>query len=233
MAFSHGIAAEVFLGAYDMGGYVTDHNADVTFDTTDTTTINKTAKTYLVGLGDGVVTLGGLLDPATVPGDQGFHDALGGQLVMTYGIAGVAIGDRVLATNSIVGTYSQGGGVGGAVTWSFNGQADEGLVHGVSLHANATETGIGAFASVDQSAATANGGFSTLHVIGGTFTSATIEVEDSVNDSVWASLTSHSVTGTVGEVATVSGNVDRYLRANITAFTGTDITFVISFSRYR
>ena len=108
------------------------------------------------------------------------------------------------------------------------------LSTGTSLDYNA----LGALASVDNSASSANGGFGILHVptnsvSGGT---TTIKIQHSANDSTWADLISFTAVGAstkTSQLSAVSGTVNRYLRATAsTAGSSGSITYMLSFARF-
>lgn len=84
--------------------------------------------------------------------------------------------------------------------------------------------------SVDFGRTGQNGGWAILLVVASSGGTWTLTIEDSSDDSSWATLITFSADGSAisSEVATVSGQVDQYLRASLTQSSG-DVTPVILF----
>lgn len=84
---------------------------------------------------------------------------------------------------------------------------------------DATVTATGNTASVDQSAQSSNGAVAYCHLTGvSAGDSITVKVQDSPNDSAWSDLITFTLDGSAigAERLTVSGTVERYVRANYT-----------------
>lgn len=108
--------------------------------------------------------------------------------------------------------------------------------HGVVLHGNTAETATFSSTSVDLTNGVyslANGAQAIIHVTSAESTGTwTFTIEDSANDSTWASLVSFTVDGTsiTSERVTVAGAVDRYVRLTGTNGTATSCTFAVTFA---
>lgn len=85
-------------------------------------------------------------------------------------------------------------------------------------------------ASVDNAASSSNGGAGYAHVTGLSAgdTIATLKIQDSADDAIWADLITFTLDGSAlaAERLTVSGTVDRYVRA-IATVTGSGISFPV------
>jgi hypothetical protein len=108
---------------------------------------------------------------------------------------------------------------------------------GVSLHDLTAETNTGNGTSVDNGAATTNGGVAVLHVtaIAGAAPSVVVKIQSSANNSTWSDLLSFSAAtaATKGRVEVAAGTtVNRWLR-EVHTFGGTttSITFNTAFAR--
>lgn len=89
--------------------------------------------------------------------------------------------------------------------------------------------------SADQSAQSSNGGVGYLHITGvSAGDTLTVKIQDSANDADWADLITFTLDGSSvdAERATVSGMVDRYVRALWTVSgTGIDFDFAVMWIR--
>lgn len=187
----------------------------------------------VLGLKDGKASLTGFFDNAVDGSDEELRVQLGTPKVFTSGIEGLAIG-KVVSLLSLWRTlYHPSAKVDDVVKISVEAESERGAIaHGFSLHNLTAETGTVNGASVDNGAASAGGGVAHLHVTAATLTSATVKIQHSVDDSVWADLiTFAAVTGRTKERKTVTGTVNRYTRAIVSAFSGTTFTFAAAFAR--
>lgn len=239
MAFVHGKSGLVYSGGYDASPYLTDHSRSATRDVAETTTLGATgdSKTFIAGQLDATITLSGYYDPAAQAGDQLWFDHLAAtsDVVTTIYPEGDTIGNLAIVHPGVETAYDISGNVGGAVGISISQQGST-AASGVSLHALGAETGVGDYTSVDDTGtlgSTSNGGVASLHITAATaMTAATIIVQDSTDDAVWADLITFTDFAVGGFTANVTGNVDRYVRARCTVFTGTSMTFAVSFARF-
>lgn len=238
MAFVHGKSTSVLLDQYDLSGYLNSSDITRTTESHETTTYGTTggAKTYITGLRDGTLSLGGLWDGSAGAIDvvlEATLSAASGQVV-TLAPAGMAVGSRVNMLSSRSTSYAVSDPVGDLVTVSVDLQADGGIDGGVSLHALTAETGAANSASVNNGAATTNGYSAHLHVTAVTATSAVVKVQHSANDSTWADLVTFTAATTGGgatsQRVTGTGTVNQYTRMDLSG-TITSVTFGLGFAR--
>lgn len=85
-------------------------------------------------------------------------------------------------------------------------------------------------ASVDDGAGATTGWLAHCHVTGGTFTSVTVKIQHSTDNVTWADLITFSAFSAVGAQQSVNTStpVNRYVRAIISAFTGTSANVVVA-----
>lgn len=236
MAFVHGKGTGVLIAQYDLSAFFSNVDASKTNDVGEVTTFGNDSKVYIAGQADGSLSLSGYFD-----GDAGAVDAALDGLILSgvpasVGIDGFGtIGNKAVLARSLVTDYTIGAPVGDAVSVSASIQPDGGVQMGGVVLANLAQTGsTGAYSSLDQAASTTLGAVAHLHVTDFDGTNCTIKVQDSTDNNVWADLISFStVTAAGSERATVSGTVNRYVRVNITAGTFTDVTFAVTFARFR
>lgn len=238
MAFVHGKQQVVLADGYDASPYLTDTSRAMGRDVVDVTTIAAPgdAKAYIAGQTDATVSLNGFYDSASVAGDQLWFDNLAAaSAVTTIAPEGFTIGNRAIIHPNVATTYDVSSPVGGAVGFTVNQQGTQ-AASGIALHDVTAETGIGAFASVDDTGtlgSTSRGGVASLHITAATaMTAMTVIVQDSTNDSTWTDLITFTDFAVGGYSLVVAGNVDRYIRANVTVFTGTSCTFAVGFARF-
>lgn len=190
---------------------------------------------YLIGRGDGVITLGGLFDET----DNSTHEAL--QLLAsgnTTQLITVAIGDNALpAAGDITAsfqatqaTYVTTPDLNDAVSVSAEYSAKGVPIEWGVLLDDDTITGDGSTNSLDQSAQSTSGAVGYCHITGlSAGDTITVIIEDSANDADWSTLITFTLDGTVldAERISVSGTVERYVRVTYTT-TGAAISFPVA-----
>lgn len=235
MAFVHGKATLVAGSTVALSGYLNQYSAGRQSQAVATTTFGNDDEVFIGGLLDSSMSLGGVWDGDAGAIDATFNSLYGaGEQVVTIGHGGGTIGNGAYLFNGHLDDYGIQGAVNDAVRVSSTWSGSQATRTGVMLHDLEAETATGNFASVDQAASSSNGGVANLNVTAFTGTNVTIKVQDSANNSTWADLITFStVTGATSERATVTGTVDRYVRAIISAGTFTSVTFTVAFARNR
>lgn len=217
--------AKVLVDEYDLSGYFNQADTSQEAALLETTTYGATARTYLTGFKNGTMNLQGFWDGLAGAADVVLNAALGsaGGEVLTMAPEGLTVGKRLALLLSRLTKYGVSTPVDGVAAISAEMQADGGIDYGVSLHALTAETATGNGSSVDNGAASTNGGVAHLHVsavtaVGGD--SLTVKVQHSTDNSVWADLvtfTAVTTAATKQRVVVAAGTtVNRYLRASWT-----------------
>lgn len=242
MGFIHGKNTVVLFKDANLSAFFNDSSTSRSMETADTTTYGVAggSKTYIVGLNDGTISLGGLFD-----GDAGAVDE---KLTATLGAAGthptlvasggVAIGKRCIIADVEQTSHEISSPVADVVSLSAELQSSAGIDSGVVLHALAPESTDTDSASVDHGAATTGGGIAHLHAIANTRNGAvTVKVQHSADDITFADLAtftalSSTTTGAQRVVVAAGTTVNRYLRAKST-FAGStgSTTYTVAFAR--
>lgn len=243
MAFIHGKATGVLINASDFTSYLNDASSSGEIDAAETTVFGTGVKQYMVGLADGKVSLGGLFD-----GGAGASDALtatmlanaistGTDVVVTYGMEGIADGKRCHMAQGVLTSYEVTSAVGDVNEAKYEVQTDGGVWSGFVLEgkqsvSTATTTlGTG----IDHGTTSPNGVSATLHVTANANAgSTTLKVQHSVDNTTYTDLVTFTAipASTTGfQYATAAGTVNRYLRGqSVTAGAG-NITYTISAAR--
>ena len=240
MAFIHGKSTIVLQNEYNLSSYFNDVSTSRSIETAETTAFGNSAKTYIVGLQDGTISLSGMFDGAANAIDQEMSDIIGTENggIITVAVGGsLAVGERVLTAQGDLTSYEVSAPVGDVVAANAEFQVDGGVGNGISLHALAAETATGSSASHDNAASSANGGVAQLHVTANTMNNNTVfKVQHSADNSTWADLATFTTVATTVKTAervtVASGTtVNRYLRSNWTASGAGSVTFHINFAR--
>lgn len=237
MAFIHGKGTIVLCNEFDLSGYFNEASASRSVETAETTTFGNSAKTYITGLSDGTLSLGGMFEGSANAIDQELTDVFGVNAGMVISVAptgSLAIGNRVLSLTGKLTSYEISSPVGDVVSASSEFQADEGIGSAVSLH-NGASTTSGNNASVDNATSTSGGGFATIHVLANTINNNSVfKVQHSADNSTWADLVTFSTVATTVKTAErveVSSTVNRYIRSTFTTSGTGSITYHINFAR--
>ncbi len=240
MARKHGSKAKVYVEGYDLTGYLRQVSSAGSADVAETTTLGKTAKTYIPGPKDAVISAEGLYDGDADAVDEVLQEALGKEeTIWTWYPQGDAHGEAGYGAACVETSYEIETPVDDVAAITAEAQADGGRDRIQSYHALAEETASGQSSSIDNGAATNNGGVAYLHVPALTGTGPTLDVTiqhsaDNGATDPWSALVTftqvtvaHSV-----ERKEVAGTVKRYTRAvwNLGG-TGPAATFNVAFGR--
>lgn len=239
MAYKHGKNTGVLLDKYNLSSYFNEVSSAMSIETSETTTFNSGAKTYITSLNDGTISASGLFD-----GDANAINAVLEEVVsldyqpeitVAYD-GGFTAGNRCGMGLGQLTSYEVTAPVGDVVATSAEFQVSGGLRQGVLLAAQTAYTTTTNGTSIDNSASTANGYTGFLHVTANTRSSTTVaKIQHSADNSTWADLATFTTvaigTATASSVSG-SGTVNRYVRAVVTPAAGTgSITLSISFAR--
>jgi len=246
MAFVHGKTTSVLVGGYDLTTYLREASVSTDVDVADTSVFGNTYKTGIVGLGGSSMNFSGLYESSASAIDATLSTALAasGGTIVTIGFdSSLAIGKRIFTLDANETSYAVNGSISDVVSVqaAFSARTNLGGKSGVSLHALAAETSSTNSASVDNGAATTNGGWGSLHVTVANRADADetydIKIQHSTNDSTWADLITFTQvaasTPQAQNTIVASGTtVNRYLRVVSTiAGTTPSITFHANFVR--
>jgi hypothetical protein len=234
MAFVAGKDSRVLLGAFDLSGYCRTASVVLTKDALETTTMTDSARDFIEGLRTGTAALSGLFDGADDAQDEQLQAAFANPSVTNALIApgGLTIGVPGYAGRVWDAQYEPGASFDGLVTFGASLQVDGGWERAVSLHAIAAETATANYASVDNTASSANGGAGYIFVTAQSGTAGVVKIQHSTDNMTWVDLiTFSSLSGTSATRTAVSGTVNRYVRAALTT-ASTSITFQVSFARF-
>lgn len=247
--FIHGKSTGVLMDEFDLSSFFNSVDVASSIETAETTAFGATAKSYIVGLRDGTVSLSGMFSQDANGSDAELEDVLGATTtpLLTVQLDSGTIGNRAVIAKAHSTNYSISSPVADIVTVTadFNASTDAtanvtlSIAHGVQLTTgDAIAFGsLGNLASVDGTASSANGGAANLHVVANTLDDAvTIKVQDSADDATFADLVSFtavSAGSTTSEQKAVTGTVERYIRATATtSATSGSVTFHVAFARY-
>lgn len=250
--FVHGKGTKVYVDEFDLSTYF--QSADVTLEnaTSDITAFGATSRSFLLGLANGTLSLGGMWSGDTDGSDEELQALLGNTttpLVTVCEDAGT-IGNSATLAKAHETSYTISNPVGdvSTVTADFQGSTDAvtNLTYGVAGGKQLTTGASIAFGSlgnltgVDNSASSANGGVGVLHVpantIGGGVTTIKIQHDSSSGFGSAADLITFTTVGAstkTSEMVAVSGTINRYVRATAsTAGSSGAITFMVSLARF-
>lgn len=226
----------VLLGADNLSAYFNRMELEQSQGLIEATRMHDGTREYYEGVRDGRVVLSGWYDSDPDLIDkflrQAFEAPNAG--VLSAAPALTTIGRRARLLHGRVPQLTLSEAVDQLTATAATFQAADGLDNGVWLHALASETATANFASVDNTAATSNGGVGHLHVTAVNLASAaTVTIQHSTDNNTWSNLLVFSpVAGRVGErlIVAPGTTVNRYLRGALTMAT-TSLTFALAFAR--
>lgn len=225
-----GYKTRILLGDFSLSAKLASIELPFSVDVHDATVFaDDGVKRRMPGLSGSSASMSGFIDVGAATDAAEWTTAT----PLTYAPLGLSRGSAVQLVDAVKANFRTGSTVAGMSVFDLGAETDGFTDFGVSLRDLTAATADGDETAHDNSASTANGGVGHLHVTAYSgLTSATVKIQDSSDNNTFADLIEFSsVTGVTGERLTVSGSVDRYVRASIDV-TGTgSITFAVAFAR--
>lgn len=221
--------ARVLLGDFALSAKIASISLPIAVDMHDCTVLEDTAKRFSPGQSTSTFDVNGFIDTATAADEAAWTT----QQPLTYGPTGLAIGAPVTMVDALRAQYTVGSQVAGVSSFDVSGQADGFSDFGVSLHDLGAETADASATSHDGAGSSTAGAVAHLHCTEFSgLTSIAVIVEDSANNSTWATIgTFATLTAVGGERLEIAGTVRRYVRATWDV-TGTgSATFFVGIAR--
>ena len=237
MPFASAQVSRLYVGLLQFSGYTRSYNLSYQSEMLDVTVLTSTAKEFIPGMEMATFNVDMLLDNAATASSQFgiLYTAKSTPQVVTLVPSGTARGAETWQVQSNELNFNTSAAVADVVgvtaAFQSDGLVDPGVVldpeTAITIDTNGT--------SVDNTAATSNGGVGHLHVTAYSgLTSNSIIIEHSTNNSTWTTLATFTlVTGTGSErlVIAPGTTVNRYLRIRDDV-TGTgSCTRFVSFAR--
>lgn len=217
MTFAHSKNSRVFMNERHASGQVTAWTVTHTRQYGTATTILDSGAKFIPGLKSGALVIRGLFDSAQHV-DTEVSTALGvdNGLLVSVCPDTTVVGARALFCPADPEGYEVAATVAESVTFAVDTVPDAMVDMGVVLHDHAAETADGNEESVDRGASSAGGAAASLHLTSYTgLTGITVKIQHSSDDDTYADLiTFTAATGVTSEFKTVTGTVNRYVRAS-------------------
>lgn len=188
---------------------------------------------YIPGLRSGTLTLGGPFEDNTLYSEITGANGSDNALLVSAALNGFAVGNPAATAVGDLQSHEMSSQVSDPVSWSVEAIPDELVDLGRSLHDVTAETATANGTAVDNAASSASGGVGVLHVTAySTFTNVVFKIQHSSDNVTYADLiTFTTVTGITSERSTVTGTVNRYVRAVWTVTGSGSVTFAAVFAR--
>lgn len=228
----HARYTRFLLDEFDFSGDTNSVEVAIGVDKLETTALQDGAKTYTVGLPDGSISQAGYLEVGTDSAEEEFEARLG------TGTAYVAalFGTNVTACPAYVipatdtHNININANTGALMMMNSEWQHSGGAIRRGIRAFTGTVSATGGQTSIDLGEIGGSGGVAYFFIqdITGSATSATIDVESSSDDVSFASNGTATFSAVGAQAVTLSGTVNRHIRANVTSLGGaTDFTFVM------
>lgn len=246
--FRHGKATGVAIQEHDLTAFLNEATSSTEVETGDTTTFANSARTYIVGLAGGTLSVSGLWSGDDFGVDEILDGAVavddGAHILVQQAYDDKSVGVRTAFAKGELTSYEISSPVGDVVAVSAEVQADGGILHGVML----SDPGTSGFqqvsggsstsnSSVDDGGSSSDGAKAQMHVTDNSLDgNLVVTVEDSTDDSTWNTLATFSTVNAgnraVEQIA-ATGTVQRYVRITIdaTAASSGSATIAVGFHR--
>ncbi|NBR00684.1 MAG: hypothetical protein EBT97_09605 [Actinobacteria bacterium] len=237
MPFASAQVSRLYVGLLNFSGYTRSYSHQYQSEMLDVTVLTSTSKEFIPGQESATFSADMLLDNAATATSQFgiLYTAKSTPQVVTLAPSGTTRGAETWQLLANETNFSTTAPVADVVSAAVQFQADGLIDPGVILDPETAITIDTNGTSVDNTAATSNGGVAHLHVTAYSgLTSNSIIIEHSTNNSTWTTLATFTlVTGTGSErlVIAAGTTVNRYLRIRDDV-TGTgSCTRFVSFAR--
>jgi len=236
MPRSHGTQTRVLVNSAHLSGSITgwrfEHRRNLQ---ADVTVLTSTGDQFMPGQISGGLGIAGVFDSALGDIVNTFNtaNAATNGLLTTMFPETPAVGSLAFFGEGNVSALDYPAAVKDAIRVALEATPNDGVDMGPTLHVLGAEAADGNGSSVDNSASSANGGAASLHVAAYTgFTNVVFKVQHSTDNSAWSDLiTFTTVTATTWERKTVTGTVNRYVRAFWDVTGSGSATFAMVFGR--
>jgi len=231
----HGSQAELMLDEFDISHFARSASMAGAMEIHDATGLGQTSRIKVPGAKHATSSAELFVDITDITGSYailtGRYGGTSG--LLTLAPKGFAVGNPVSHMYAKQINLVQRPIIDDLQTFTYNAESEgDGIDFGVSLHAKTTETAGGNSASVDNGAATANGGVAVIHVYSLAGGNLAPKVQDSSNGTVWTDLAAFTTLTAIGKQRIeVTGAVKQYLRLLWTKSTADLIGFAAAFAR--
>ena len=247
MAFVHGKSISVLANDTNLSSFLNDASVTYNAETAETTAFGDSAKTYIIGLSDGTISLSGMYEGSTTGFDAAITSALAASNEVTTSIfyGTPAAGLRTSMAGGLINSYDISTPVGDVVSASLDIQVDGGVTQGDALSALAAVSATTTGSEVDRGAAastTAGTCVAHLHVPtnsrdAGTLTAKITSATSSGGS--YADVTGGGFTAIAGgstgsQRLEISGAVNRYVKVVYTVAGGSSGSYtpIVTLSKY-
>lgn len=235
MAFVHSKSTRILVNEFHASAKLRSITAENSRALGDVTSFLDEGNKFIPGLRSSSMNIEGMFEDDTFLTELRDADGVNDAMRLSAGFAGFAVGNPVVFAQGNLADHGITASVTEPVAFTVGPTPNEISDIGVSLHDHTAETATGNGAAVDNTDATTGGGAGILHVTAatGTTPNLAVKIQHSVDNSVWVDLiTFTAATAATSERLTVSGTVNRYVRA-IRTVSGTtpSFTYVVAFAR--
>lgn len=240
MTLRHGKSTSVLIGSLDASIYLNNADFPISISTAEVTTFRTgDAKSYIPGHADATASFSGFYDGAVGTISPVLYAMADVQDGTSYPVTycpdgGAAVGRNAELAAVLLTGINTSSPVASATTIKVDGQATGGAAGGKVLNGDTTLTSATITGTtVDDGAATGNGGVAHIHVpLNSRTASVDVKVQHSTNGTTWVDLAQQTVPAGVAVSGTtpfgqptayrltVAGTINRYVRALITPTAG-------------
>ena len=240
MALAKGLS--IYMNGVSLGCALTSLDATATTDALDSTTLCQNYRTYATGIKNGTASASGIWDYNSTTADK-IHEVFkaaydsGSENIVTAtleSIASNAVNKDAILFNATQSSYNVEVQNGQLIMCTAEFQATSGINYGKIIFNAAVNNTTTNGTAINNTVDTTNGGLFQVQVQNPSEYGWTVILQHSDDNSTWVDLATLTSTGTgkkyEAQSAQVTGTIEQYVRARVTASTGS-ITFVAGFAR--
>ena len=229
----------VYFNGVSLGCALTSVDGTAEVEALDATTLCQSSRKFVPGMRNGTVSMSGIWDYDSTNLDEihnvfstAYANGSTGHAIVT--LAALADGVDAMLFSATQSSYNVDVQNGQLVTCTADFQTVDGLNFGDVIFTASVNNTTTDGTAYDKGAATSNGGYFVAQVQNPNEYAGNIKLQHSTDNSTWVDLVTFTLTGAGAKYEsfgqTVSGTVNRYVRARATSSTGA-VTFQAAFAR--
>lgn len=237
--FRHGRGTRLLFSNHELSTYFRDANVTSSADVAETTAFLSSVKTYVIGMTDGRLSLGGMFSGDVDGVDEVLNGVFGSEdaSVVTYAPEGLDIGRRVWSMMALETSYNVSGSVAAIVAVSAEFQGTGGVRSGFSLLSPDAAIAVTANQTFVDDGADSDGGANVnVHVLENDDTAAEILIQHATSSggtytTIASFILTDSEVGGFQVVIDAGTTINQFIRARVVVADG-EITAHANLTRF-
>ena len=227
MPASFGGNGRVFVNGYNISAFLNSFSLEMSINTSEVSSFLSSAKEYITGQTDAISSGEGFWDGSAGAIDEILAGIKSSESIWSYYPGGNTNGARGYGFRALRSAHNTQNTLDEAIRFSLASQVSKGEESIKSIGGPTTKTASGSTTVLDLGTTGSGSDGATIYFHATAITgTAIVVVEDSANNTTWATLAALTNVSAVGaQRIEAAGTVDRYIRVTVTLDASESITF--------